>query len=459
MASPLLLNKNITMKINQSSAGKPSRKVKELAKLCSDLEDATYALDDPAAVSDVREKSSSQAEYAKLLFRNYRKMLAEKYEDRNEHGDDCFMGITSGCSGIGLDGSDEVLHGDSALSSFIVKLRGVVGLFSGLSFIVLVSLKNFHYTRLDASTLFRDDKQECSDLAESMNGYFDLTLYHIVASSGFLMCFASLVLIFYYFQPMDHRSGQKYVPGLSGLLRADPEWVSNARRFSDWIHRHNKLIELCMDGTLLAYGLFFSISASIALDSGNRFTVGGTTEVSSGGGEQRVSVQYYTMSTLYATFSHNTLCVEGRNPADSVRAGLSLLYIAIFALALCFRVSYSAFRKTSIKRQRALSLSPYGHGHGDRGTSPLLYSHHHSGSGNSFEGIEDGLSPGLADRMMGVSDIPGDGGVGVIEGSDSELDVVLNSTQSELSFHGDDGNMRGESSSDSDDDDKLAISI
>ena len=190
--SPSLFNKNISMKMNTlSSDGKRGwRKVntERLAILCQDIEEATYEIDNTAALSNISRKCSTKIQYAILLFRNYRELVEEKgiKKSGNEYGDDWFMGITSGCSGIGLDGTEELLHGESAQNSFIVKLRAIVGLFSGISFIVLVSMKKFNYQRLDASAIFRDNKLECSELADSVNGYFDMTMYHVVASAGFL---------------------------------------------------------------------------------------------------------------------------------------------------------------------------------------------------------------------------------------------------------------------------------
>lgn len=456
----------------------PSRKVnvEKLALLCQDIEAATRLITDKDSANsmlvEARERSSSQAQYANLLFRNYHQTVWKKFGHRtNEDEDinsDFFLRITSGCSVIGLEGTEDILHGESARESFIARLRCVVGLLSGISFIVFVSLKRFNKQRLEASDFFRDDRQECKLLADSVNGSFDMTLYHLVASGCFFMCFSSAVLIFYYFQPVDG-AGRKFVPGLSALINGEraPEWSNYARRGADWLHRHSKLIEVCTDGLLLVYSLFFGVSASIALDSGNRFTfsdsAAGATHT------HTVSVQYYTISTIYSTFSHNTLCVEGPDPAASLRAGMSLCYLALFALALCFRVSYSAYRKVSLRRERDTSLSLTGVGDG---RSPLLHSHHHPGmmvagsergsfykfgeleEGERGEGDgddHDGVSLGLAGRMgMGVDgDVNG-------SGSDSELDVVLDSTQSQLSSHGADydysaaeGRGRGRTASDS----------
>ena len=142
---------------------------------------------------------------------------------------------------------------------------------------------------------------------------------------------------------------------------------------------------------------------------------------------------------------------------------MSLNYLAIFVLALCFRVSYSAYRKASLRRERDTSLSLTGTSDGGGGRS-LLHSHHSmSGRCSSSSDLEDGgddsgddaMSPGLADRM---------GMDGDAAGSDSELDVVLDSTQSDLSFHGagaggGDGRGRGDSSSDDGYDDHAPFAV
>lgn len=485
ITSPALWHKNISMKMNgvepasssSRKSRKPRRNVEQLALHCQDMEEATRLItsnkDSAASLAEAREKSSSQAQYANLLFRNYTRVVWEKYgrtinDSLDDDADgDFFLGITSGCSGMGLEGNGDILHGDSARGSFIVKLRALVGVFSGIAFVVFVSLRRFNKQRLEVSDFFRDDSEECMALANSVNGSFDMSLYHIVASGCFFMCFVSVVLIFYTLQPVDH-AGQKFVPGLSALINGDrSEWSNYARRGADWLHRHSKFMEACTDGVLLAYALFFSVCASIALDSGNRFTFShNDSSVSSVGATHThtVSVQYYTISTIWSTFSHNTVCVDGADPAGSLRAGMSLNYLAIFALALCFRVSYSAYRKASLRRERDTSLSLTGTSDGGGGRSPLLHSHHlMSGRGSSSSDLEDGgddggddaMSPGLADRM---------GMDGDAAGSDSELDVVLDSTQSDLSFHGagaggGDGRGRGDSSSDDGYDDHAPFAV
>jgi hypothetical protein len=456
MSSPALLQSSMQLSRREQRAEEPKDKVRrksdneKLAGLCEEIEEAirVIGVDDDvdddhriaigAALEGIRERAfrervTPQFTYASLLFRKYKEIVNGKYlgghngddemsyySHNHEVTDDFFLAVTSGCSTIGLGGVGATLHGESAKKSSILKLRCAVGVLSAVAFIVFVSSRHFTHMHMDVSAFFRD-RQECKSIAANMSGSFGLIFFHLGAACAFFLASYSATVAFYYVQPLDSTTGQKVLPGLATLVRGVSDgsnnWQNRLRRSADWVHQNGKTAEFAVDVVLLVATLLSSVCSSLSLANGSRFQVG-------------AEVQYYTMTSLFRTYSTNTLCVvEGGDPSTSLRVGLALTYLSLFGLALCCRFSYSSYRIMMKHRQREMSLSlAYGvsvHSTtADAGRSPLL-------------------SPPRKSR--------GGGGGIDIDSSDSELDVVLDSVQSELSFHGDSGDY----GNDDDDDDSM----
>ena len=296
-----------------------------------------------------------------------------------------------------------------------------------------------------------------------------------------LSCLQNASLILYSLLPVDKDAGHKLIPGLSDVGLAEHE----ARQVSAKIHANGKAIELGLDTVMLVVGLLCGVFASISMDSARRFYF-----INEG------TVQYYTLTTFYTTFSHSSGCMDGkRNPADIVKCGLALVYLALFFLSLSFRTSYSAWKKVRKARQLALSEG-YGGEEGGEALSPFLLSVSKRGEGSSRsssigggpsspkggrndygrssflahdtgvfseeEEEEEGLALGplrvpshspyglgalnrgndtpiVGPEVQGLKDdafAPHEQGEEVYFESDSEIDAIMTSTQSEASFHG-----------------------
>ena len=461
MSSPVLLQSSMQISRREQRSEEPKDKLRreldneKLVGLCEEMEEAirVIGVDDDvdndriatgAALEGIRERAfrervSPQFTYASLLFHKYKEIVNGKYRGgHNTNGDDemsyfshnhavaddFFLAITSGCSTIGLGGMGATLHGESAKQSSILRLRCAVCVVSVFALFAFVSSRHFMHMHMDVSAFFRD-QQECKSIAANMSGSFGLSSFHLGAVCALLLASYSATVAFYYVQPLDSATGQKVFPGLATLVRgvsdSSNNWQNKLRRCGDWVHQHGKTAEFAADVVLLVATLLSSVCSSLSLANGSRFQVG-------------AEVQYYTMTSLFRTYSTNTLCVvEGGDPSTSLRVGLTLTYLSLFGLALCCRFSYSSYRIMMKRRQRERSLSlAYGvsaHSNAaDAGRSPLLSPPRKRGGGGG-----------------------GGGGGAEIDSSDSELDVVLDSVQSELSFHGNSGDY----GNDDDDDDSM----
>lgn len=466
-------------------AKKPPSKPETLQNLCEELEEAIRILkgDDQgihAIIEDIKERATLESNpgshYALLLWRKYKQNVDDTYRkgildddpdvDYHRTTDDFFLRLTSGVRALGLE---EAKLGEG---SSITRVRILTAAVSCLALVILAACKKLRYSELMAADFFKD-QNECQDLREDIQGSFVVAFYHAIMVWGGLCLVQSMCLILYSLLPVDQDTGHKLIPGLRyvGLAELDERQVSARLQY------HGEAIELALDSLVLVAGVLCATFASISMDSPQKFFF-----VHEG------IVQYYTLTTFYVTFSETTECMQGRNPADFVKGALTLVYLALFFLSLSFRTSYSAWRKVQNTRQKALSEGYVSQEEVGEATSPFLspsrrrdstsgvagsrndsennYSHisfmaHDTGVFSDDEDAGLAMGPlgrprnspysrclgaeqdtpiaGLKASTLATSINEGTEGEEQYFESDSEIDAVLNSAQSEASFHGNPG--------------------
>eukprot|EP00601_Ochromonadales_sp_CCMP2298_P028505 CAMPEP_0173325454 /NCGR_PEP_ID=MMETSP1144-20121109/516_1 /TAXON_ID=483371 /ORGANISM="non described non described, Strain CCMP2298" /LENGTH=353 /DNA_ID=CAMNT_0014269649 /DNA_START=49 /DNA_END=1113 /DNA_ORIENTATION=- len=264
---------------------------------------------------------SPEAVYSTALFRKYAD-LANNLSTPNRQ---TFMGELPS---FVYEGDDEnMLVGWEATKTSIFRLRGVAWLFSLLSMAVMSSVPDIDDAEWSPSDYF-ESGCEYNGL---LSGSFNFKAYQLVIAVAVMsLVFQGLALI-YYALPADSE-GMKYIPSLSALLGTH----ASEHAAMSFLKFHLTTISVCGDGFLTFMGILAFIVSEFIFASAVQMNLsheGGTI------------VEYYTLSTVYKTYSDATDCLTGEDPSPKIRGADAMLFFAVIATTLCFLVSFRSLRE------------------------------------------------------------------------------------------------------------------
>jgi hypothetical protein len=163
--------------------------------------------------------------------------------------------------------------------------------------------------------------------------------YQALIAFAVLVYVHSLLFVVYYLLPTDPVDGHKYIPGLDIAFEkasfgrvSGTQVKTHSTTVSSFCRNFSKYIEAIVDAALLFMLGLTCLICSITIDRGARFDFSGT-------------VQYYTISTFYNTFSHTIpACVDDSSTGDKIRASLAMCYLALFFMSLTLIVSVKSLK-------------------------------------------------------------------------------------------------------------------